>query len=282
MNIDQINTFLELAETGNFNRAAENLNVTQSTISSRIKALETKLGHTLLIREHSGCRLTPAGRQFLFYANNIQLFWQKSHQTVTLPSEFIGVLSVGAQVSLWEKLVLDWMTWMRSEAPNVALNVQADYSAAQMSKLSDGLLDLGVMYQPRHTAGLIIETLFDEELILVSTEDRELSLGWREDYVYVDWGEVFRNAHAAAFPNMETPAVSVELGALGLQYILKNGGSGYFPRRSVKHLLESDKLFHLEAAPTLYRPAYLVYQSDPIDKQVLDVAIDGLRTIAAR
>ena len=282
MNIDQIHTFLELAGTGNFNRAADNLNVTQSTVSSRIKSLETKLGIALLIRNHSGCRLTPAGKQFLFYAKKIRLFWQKSHQTVTLRPEFDGVLSVGAQVSLWERLVLDWMIWMREEIPNVALDIQADYSQPQMSKLSDGLLDIGVMYQPRHMSGLVIETLLEEELILVGTADREVSSGWIEDYVFVDWGDVFRNAHAAAFPNMETAAVTVGLGALGLQYILKNGGSGYFPRRAVQHLLNLQKLFKLKGAPTLYRPAYLVYQADPTDKSTLDSAIRGLRLVAAR
>ena len=51
MHIDQIRTFLEVAATGNFNRAAEALNVTQSTASARIKTLEDRLGRDLFIRE---------------------------------------------------------------------------------------------------------------------------------------------------------------------------------------------------------------------------------------
>lgn len=246
-----------------------------------MKALEQSLGHTLLIRHHSGCRLTAAGRQFQFYATSIQSLWQKSHQTVTLRPEFRGLLSVGAQVSLWERLVLDWMAWMRHQAPDVALNIQADYSPAQMSKLSEGLLDIGIMYQPRHVSGLIIETLLEEELVLVGTENRDVTTGWIEDYVFVDWGDVFLNAHAKAFPNMETASISVGLGALGLHYILKNGGSGYFPLRVVQDLIAQNTLYRLEGAPVLHRPAYLVYKADPVDQHTLEIAIHGLRQIAA-
>ncbi len=282
MNLDHIWTFLEVAQTGNFNRAAENLNITQSTASARIKALEDRVGHPLLNRSHSGCEVTAAGAQFYEYASGMQRLWQKSQQAVALEPGFRSVLSIGAQVSLWEQLVLDWMAWMRSEMPDVALRIEADYSPSQMRQLSDGLLDIGIMYQPRRVPGLEIEKLLEEKLILVATDDRDLNPAWVEDYVFVDWGDVFLGAHAEAFPEMRTAAVSVGLGALGLQYILKNGGSGYFPARVVKSLIDEGRLFQLKDAPELRRPAYMVYRTDPVDQDVLDTAIEGLRSIAAQ
>ncbi len=281
MNLDHIWTFLEVADTGNFNRAAENLNVTQSTVSARIKSLEEGFGHPLVTRSHAGCVLTAAGHQFRHYANGIQRLWQKSHQAVTLKPGFRSVLSIGAQVSLWERLVLDWIGWMRQRAPDVALRIEADYSPSQMRQLADGLLDIGVMYQPRHTSGLVVEKLLEEKLILVATDNRQVSPGWVEDYVFVDWGDVFLSEHAEAFPQMETAAVTVGLGALGLQYILKNGGSGYFPLRVVQPLIAGGRLFRLGGAPTLRRPAYVVYRTDPADQETQDLALDGLRSIAA-
>ena len=281
MNLEHIWTFLEVADTGNFNRAAENLNVTQSTVSSRIKALEESFGHPLLARSHAGCALTAAGHQFRLYANGMQRLWQKSHQAVTLKPGFRSVLSVGAQVSLWERLVLDWIGWMRKRAPDVALRIEADYSPSQMRQLADGLLDIGVMYQPRHASGLVVEKLLEEKLILVATDERKVSPGWVEDYVFVDWGDVFLSEHAEAFPQMETAAVTVGLGALGLQYILKNGGSGYFPLRVVQPLIEKGSLFRLDGAPALRRPAYVVYRADPADPETQELALEGLRSIAS-
>ena len=281
MNLDHIWTFLEVADTGNFNRAARNLNVTQSTVSARIKSLEENFGHALLTRGHAGCELTAAGHQLRQYATGIQRLWQKSHQAVTLRPGFRSVLAIGAQVSLWERLVLDWIAWMREKVPDVALRVEADYSSSQMRQLADGLLDIGVMYQPRHTPGLVVEKLLEENLVLVATDDREVSPGWIEDYVFVDWGDVFLTEHAEAFPQMETAAVAVGLGALGLQYILKYGGSGYFPLRVVQPLIDEGRLYRLAGAPMVRRPAYVVYRTDPADQETQALALDGLRGIAA-
>ena len=281
MNLDHIWTFLEVADTGNFNRAARNLNVTQSTVSARIKSLEENFGRALLTRGHAGCELTAAGHQLRQYAVGIQRLWQKSHQAVTLRPGFRSVLAIGAQVSLWERLVLDWIAWMREKVPDVALRIEADYSSSQMRQLADGLLDIGVMYQPRHTPGLVVEKLLEENLVLVATDDREVSPGWIEDYVFVDWGDVFLTEHAEAFPQMETAAVAVGLGALGLQYILKYGGSGYFPLRVVQPLIDEGRLYRLAGAPMVRRPAYVVYRTDPADQETQALALDGLRGIAA-
>ena len=64
MDMDQVRTFLEVVEAGSFVRAAESLNVTQSTVSARIKELEVRLGQPLFIRRKSGVALTTAGKRF--------------------------------------------------------------------------------------------------------------------------------------------------------------------------------------------------------------------------
>ena len=280
MKIEHIQTFLEIAACGNFNRAAENLNVTQSTVSARVKAMEEQFGRRLFVRGHSGVELTLAGHRFRRYALGIERLWQQSYQEVTLPEGYRTVLALGAQVSLWERLVLRWMARMRRQMPTVALRVEADYSSSLMRQLTDGLLDIGVMYQPRHAPGLVVEDLFEETLVMASTDEREVSAGWVEDYVFVDWGDSFRVQHGEAFPDLETPAVAVGLGALGLQYVLQNGGSGYFPIRMVEPLIDEGKLHLVKGAPTVRRPAYTVYSAHPKDDEALNQALDGLREIA--
>ena len=280
MKFDHIRTFLEIAASGSFSRTAENLNVTQSTVSGRVRAMEEQLGRPLFRRGHAGVELTSAGQRFRRYAEGIERLWQQSQQQVALPEGYRTVLALGAQVSLWERLILDWMPRMRRQAPTVALQVQADYSHSLMRQLSDGLLDICVMYQPRHIAGLVIEDLFEETLVMAAREPRDVSLDWVEDYVFVDWGDTFRVQHSEAYPDLETPAVSVGLGALGLQYILQNGGSGYFPRRMVDPLVASGEMHLVRGAATVRRPAYVVYTTNPKDEEVLTLALDTLRDIA--
>lgn len=279
MKIEHVQTFLEIAACGNFNRAACNLHVTQSTVSARVKTMEEQFGRPLFKRSHSGVELTSAGHRFRRYALGMQRLWWQAHQEITLPKGFRSVLALGAQISLWDRLILKWMPRMREKAPDVALRVEADYSASMMRQLTDGLLDIGVMYAPRQAPGLVVEDLFDDTLVLVSTRARSASDGWIEDYVFVDWGPEFRAKHGEAFPDMETPAVSVGLGILGLQYILDNGGSGYFPMRVVEPLVGQGKLFAVDA-PTVRRPAYVVYTSSPKDERTMDLALRELRRVA--
>ncbi|MDH3596956.1 MAG: substrate-binding domain-containing protein, partial [Rhodospirillales bacterium] len=197
-----------------------------------------------------------------------------------LPEGFRASIALGTQVSLWERLVLKWIPWMRTALPDVALRLEADYSPSQMQKLADGLLDIGVMYMPRHIPGLAVETLLVEKLVLVSTRPRKVVSDWVADYVFVDWGEDFLVQHRQAFADMETPAVSVGLGAMGLQHILASGGSGYFPLRAVQPLLKDKRLYRVTKAPVFKRPAYMVYSADPSDQKLLDQALAGLRHVA--
>jgi DNA-binding transcriptional LysR family regulator len=281
MKFEHVTTFLEIAACGSFIRAAENLNVTQSTVSARVKTMEEQFGRILFRRSHSGVELTSAGHHFHRYALGIQRLWQQAHQEVALPEGFSMVLALGAQVSLWDRLILKWMPRMRSKAPDVAIRVEADYSNSLMRQLIDGLLEIGVMYTPRQTPGMIIDDLFEETLMLVSTSKRSVSEGFVEDYVFVDWGDVFRAQHGEFFPELEAAAVSVGHGWLGLQYILENGGSGYFPTRVVEPMLEQGQLFPVAGAPVVQRPAYVVYTTTPKNEGILELALDELRQVAA-
>lgn len=67
MNTKQIDCVLELANTLNFNRAAENLFITQPALSYQIKSLETELGFQIFLRSGKGAALTLAGRRFCEY-----------------------------------------------------------------------------------------------------------------------------------------------------------------------------------------------------------------------
>ncbi len=280
MNIDLARTFLEIVETGNFNRAAERLSVTQSTVSMRIKALEDELGRPLFVRSKSGTELTAAGTQFRRYATMLVRVWEQARQEIALPPGFRTVLNVGGQFSLWDRLLVQWIPWMRTALPDVALRAEVGLSDGLMRQLSEGLLDIGVMYSPQGRPGLAIEKLLEERLVMVSTTRRRVD-EWDDGYVLVDWGPEFRLSHGQSFPDLKTPAVSVGLGALGLQHILSYGGTGYFPMRTIRGNLASGRLFAVAGAPEFRRPAWLVYTQEEAREEWFHTALDGLRYVAS-
>jgi len=280
VNIDHIRTFLEIAATGNFNRAADRLHVTQSTVSARVKALEAQLDRPLFVRSRNGVTLTAAGRHFQRHALAAVRAWVQACQDVALPEGFRTAFGLGATVPLWERLLLRFIPRMRAKAADVALRVEVDYSDSLTHQIADGLLDVGVMYLPRSTPGLVIERLLEERLVLVSTRRRKLTREWMDDYVFVDWGYDFRAEHSRAFPDMGAPAISVGLGQLGLRYILEHGGSGYFALRDVRPLIKAKRLFRVTDAPEFRRPTYVVYPQSPSDEVLLRTALGTLREVA--
>ena len=72
MDTKQINYILELAQTKNFNKAAENLFISQPTLTYQIKLIEEELGFVLFERSPRGAALTPAGEQFCVTLRNIR------------------------------------------------------------------------------------------------------------------------------------------------------------------------------------------------------------------
>lgn len=100
MDIELARTFLEVVSTGSFLRAAERLNVGQTTVSARIKLLEQQLGRPLFERAKSGVTLTTAGEQFLRYAPQFVQLWQRARHQVAVLHGHRAVLAIGSEVSL--------------------------------------------------------------------------------------------------------------------------------------------------------------------------------------
>ena len=279
MDMDQVRTFLEVVEAGSFIRAAEALHITQSTVSARIKELEARLGQPLFVRRKSGVTLTAAGKRFQPHAATLLRVLQQARQDIALPAEMRAVLNVGAQYSLWERILLQWVGSFRSGRPDVAVRAEVGTPESLMRHLTDGLLDFAVIYAPEARPGFRIDKLMDEELIMVASRPNHGGPGGT-DYVFVDWGPDFDAWHSERFPEGGAPGLHVSLGALGLKHILDFGGAGYFPARVVAAEIAAGRLFAVPAAPRFMRPVHLIYQGQGLS-DAANMALMSLRAAAA-
>ena len=105
MDIDLLKTFLEVYRTRHFGRTAENLYLTQSAVSARIRLLEETLGVPLFTRTRNDIQLTPAGTRLLKYAESILNAWSRARQDTALGEEDKISLAIGASYSLWDILL---------------------------------------------------------------------------------------------------------------------------------------------------------------------------------
>lgn len=279
MNIDHMRAFLEVAATGSFQTAADRLNVTQSTVSARIKVLEERLDRILFHRRRTGAEMTAAGKHFHRYAVVAVRAWEQARQEIALPDALTSVVGLGVHFSLWDRLCVAWVDRMRAMAPDLGVNLSVDYSEPLTRRLLDGFLDLAVLYVPQQRPNLVVELLMEEALVMVSTvKDRQVA-SWSPEYIYTDWGPDFRAAHSMAYPDSARPNMQFDLAALTLDYILSHGGTSYFLEATVAPYVARGELFLVEKAPVFRRPAYLAYPEDHAAPERLEVAIRALREI---
>ena len=190
MDIDQVKTFLQVAAHGSFLEAASRVHVTQSTVSARIQNLEQALGARLFIRNRAGAILTPAGRRFLRHAKTLVLTYEQARHDVGLPSRFRASLTIGARIALWDEFLPRWAAQMRRLAPDVSLNTEIGFEEDLMRRVIAGTLDLALMYGPSQGAGLRVDYLFDETLILVTPDPPPADRMGREGDCALDQAQV--------------------------------------------------------------------------------------------
>lgn len=272
MDLELARTFLEIARTGSFLAAAERLHVTQTAVTARVQNLEAQLQCRLFVRNRAGARLTADGQVFAGYASQLVQTWDAARRDLPLPEGFRNLLTVGGEVSLSNPLILNWVKRLREALPGYAVRVEIADSSRLQQQVEQGVLDAALVYQPEYWPGMQVEQVLEEKLIQVC------SVAQPEPYIYIDWGEAFRKQHDAAMPEKAKAALSFSLGPLALQYLVQNGGAGYFRTRVVQSYLDNGILQRVERAPEFTYPTYLVYSRDK-ETPVLQDAIQLLRDV---
>ena len=274
MDISLARTFLEVVRSGSLIAASEQLHVTQAAVTARIQSLESQLNCRLFVRNRGGARLTRDGELFVTYANQLVQTWEAAQRDLPLISGIDSVLHLGCETSLYNPLMLHWVRLLRAEQGSQAVHTEVGEGAALQRRLEQGTLDAALVFQPSYWPGLQVEELLEEKLIQVCLPSQP------EPYIYIDWGESFRQQHDRALPDKAKAELTFNLGPMALQYLLSCGGSGYFRTRVVQSYLDSGQLQRVPRAPEFSFPAWLVYARER-DSEALQQAIALLRRAAA-
>jgi DNA-binding transcriptional LysR family regulator len=280
MDIALLKTFLEVARTRHFGKAADALFVTQSAVSARIKLLESNLAVELFSRRRNDIQLTPAGMRLIRHAETIVKGWERARHEIALGWKGAESLAVGCPFDLWGILLRDWAATLRSQSPQLVLQIEVQPTDLLMSRLVNGLLDLALLFEPPQILDLVIKQVADVPLILVSGRDgcsAEEALG--RDYYMVDWGSIFTLSHADRFPDIPPPAARLASGTLARDLILASGGSAYLAEQMVQQDLARGVLFLVADAPIIERAAFAVYRPGDEKRSEMRQALEALRWI---
>ncbi len=273
MNIVTLETFLAVVQVGNLNKAAEQLNVTQSTVTTRLDVLEETLGQKLLVRSRRGAELTKAGFVFLRHAELVAQAWEQARKAVGLPRGFSGMFSFACHFDLWEGAGSDWLDNVRKIQPDLALESWSGELGDIKRWLQSGLVDAALAPEPLIGAGLASQEAAQDRLVQVSTVRRVVQT-WDPAYIYVDLGSDFRRQHSLAWPSNETAHMTFGSSRWALDYLLATGGSAYLPWRLSEPLVREGRLHPVDGSPEFSRALYLTWReaslvSHPWIKEVM-------------
>lgn len=279
MDLALIKTFLEVSQTGSFVAASERLFVTQSAVSLRVQRLEELLGQTLFVRSKTGAEITPSGREFVAFAKSLLRTWEQARQQVAIPPGFSRSLTLGAQVSLWPRLGWRFVDALRAQLPDVGIRAELGLPETLTREMTEGVMQVSLTYQPTFHAGLRIEKVMEDELVLVApwADPKIEDLTGR--YAFVDWGTEFIQFHNRTLPQLTNPGLTLSMGSLSTLYAITRGLAAYLPARIVKTYLASGELYLVPGAETFTRVAWSVWRDD-LDVEVATVARKALLEVA--
>lgn len=169
MNLNQIETFVHVAEHGSISKAALVLGVAQPALSRQVRALEAELRETLLLRNGRGVQLTEAGRRLLTHCHDIlQLVNQAKEDLTAQRHEPVGRITVAMPPTLARLHTLPLIEAFRREMPQARLALMEGFSTHITEWLLTGRADLGLVYNPEALPTLEILPLRDEQICLIS------------------------------------------------------------------------------------------------------------------
>jgi LysR family transcriptional regulator, nitrogen assimilation regulatory protein len=167
MDLRQLKYFVQIAETGNFSRAAEILRIAQPSLSQQIKSLEEELGVPLFVRHARGVTVTGQGQQLYEHARRILQEIDDAKSIVrSQTSDPTGRVSIGLPTSACRGLSLRLFQAMAERLPNVTLHIVEAMTGYLDEFIQAGRLDVALLYDHKAFEHVAWTEMITEDLML--------------------------------------------------------------------------------------------------------------------
>jgi LysR family nitrogen assimilation transcriptional regulator len=168
MDIRQLRYFQEIVAQGSLTRAAESLHVAQPALSLHLKNMEEQLGTRLLTRSRSGVTPTEAGDLLLQRARTILEDLARTEDDIrNLEADPSGIVRIGLPGTISAMVSLPLIMAARERYPRITLNINEAMSGFVGDWLSEGKVDLAVLYSRSKEQRIRSELLLEEELVVL-------------------------------------------------------------------------------------------------------------------
>ncbi|MDN4502183.1 LysR family transcriptional regulator [Alteromonadaceae bacterium BrNp21-10] len=256
MDIRFLVTFLEVAKHRHFGIAAENLYLTQSAVSARIKLLEEYFNTPLFVRHRSSIQLTAAGEKLIPFAEQLAGTLESARKTLGEEDvEYVVFASSpnATDISLHRAL-------QRINLAFPEISTRADVLAVE--QLTRQLLERQV-----HLA-LSLIPLKAEDIENIAIETIPLALyrsincnndNAMDNYLHIDWGNKVTDYLQHRYPATRRAKLKTGAYPIAVEYLLSNSGCLVLPKTIAQQNSLSSQLVLMEELPDVDITVYLSY-----------------------
>jgi DNA-binding transcriptional LysR family regulator len=177
MDTRQLHAFCAVVEKKSFSQAAEQLGVTQPAVSLQIRALEQRLGQTLLDRSGRRVEPTEAGRLLYRSAQRMLALEEQLYEEVTSDGQLGGTLAIGASTGPGAHLVPLLLCEFQREHSELRVALSIWDTQTVIDHVLDRGLELGVVGALRRQRSLEFEPLARDEIVLAVPPDHHAAGG---------------------------------------------------------------------------------------------------------
>ena len=202
MELRHITSFLVLAEELHFGRSAARLHISQPSLSLQLKQLERRVGVQLIDRTSHSVRLTPAGEAFRRETRPLPAQLDRAVEAARAAGPAAsGQLRIGFNFPAGQRVLVPALALMRDTYPQVRTSLHQRHTAAQLTELRGGRLDIAFIYGACGEEGVSQRPVLTVPVVGICAAGHPLAAGER-----VRWPELAR--HRCVLPSRSTsPAI---------------------------------------------------------------------------
>lgn len=167
LDVDQLRSFVAIADTGSFTRAAEIVHRTQSAVSMQMKRLEERLGRSIFERDGRASRLTDDGEKLLEFARRIVRLNGECVASFA-ENELVGRVRFGLPDDYADRYLPEILASFSRSNPRAEVTVVCEPTPMLVESIRDGELDLAIITHVE--GGESAELVRSEQLLWVSSE----------------------------------------------------------------------------------------------------------------
>lgn len=276
MDIEQLKTFLTLAETKSFSQTAKRMLLAQSTISKRIHELEKELGEALFLRERTGAVLTTGGNALYEYAEQMVNMEEKLKKQLQRKEQYSGCLVLGTVYAYFDVGLSGLLQTFMEEHPDVSVELRFGHTRHMLSELSQALIDVAFTHHPFQHPEYLCQDIGQDDIILVTDAQNTAFCGGISheairDLPFLSSNFLYDTTRSWLFPKGRQFQLEIDIARNVIPFLLDSKWYTLLARKLVEKELQSGQLIEIPISGRQIPPVryYMSHRRDSAQQKAL-------------